>query len=250
MTYLNQVDAQLHEARRLFAHAEQETENWPYCGHLLARVLEHATCAVFIAWDEPRAAEKKLHRFFDERLAPHVDPAVVLLVQLVWEREGQGPPYDQAEQLPSACREAIDYFAGLAESLPPASWEPLPIPTPVGWGALSEEDRRLLQEALSVAAQQVPGVRLILFGSRAAGTARRDSDCDLFFIFPNQTADWQRGQAIGSVSRLAMDRGIELSVEWASEADWLDPPDVGRPLIDRVKRTGIELPSSPSEVTP
>ena len=250
MTYLNQADAQLHEARRLFAHAEQETENWPYCGHLLARALEHATCAVFIAWDEPHAAEKNLHRFFDERLAPHVDPAVVQIVLLVWERDGHGPPVDQVEQLLATCREAIAYFAGVAESPPPAGWEPLPIPTPVGWSELPEEDRRFLQEALSLAAQQVPGIRVILFGSRAAGTARPDSDCDLFLIFPNQIADWQRGQAIGPVSRLAMDRGIELSVEWASEADWLDPPDVSRALIERVKATGIEIPPSPSEVTP
>ena len=69
MAYLSQVGAQLHEARRLFTHAEQEKDHWPNCGHLLARALEHATCAAFIAWDEPHAAERKMHRFFDERLA-------------------------------------------------------------------------------------------------------------------------------------------------------------------------------------
>lgn len=250
MAYLSQVGAQLHEARRLFTHAEQEKDHWPNCGHLLARALEHATCAAFIAWDEPHAAERKMHRFFDERLAQHVDPAVVKLVQFVWSREGQGAPDDQVEQLLAACRQAIDYFADLAESPPPADWEPPPIPMPLAWSELSEEDRHFLQQALSAAAQQVPGVRLILFGSRAAGTARPDSDYDLLFIFPNQTADWQRGQAIGPVSLVASDRGIELSVEWASDADWLDPPEVSRPLIERAKATGIEIPPSPSEATP
>jgi hypothetical protein len=90
MSYLTQVDACIHESRRYLALAEQEAANWPYCGSLLARALECATCAVFIAWGEPHAAEKKMHRFFDERLVPQIDPSVAVVVQLVWEREGQG----------------------------------------------------------------------------------------------------------------------------------------------------------------
>ncbi len=57
----------------------------------------------------------------------------------------------------------------------------------------------------------------------------------------NQTADWQRPQPIGSVSSLAIARGIELSIESASEDEWLNPPEVNRPLIERVKATGIEV---------
>jgi predicted nucleotidyltransferase len=53
---------------------------------------------------------------------------------------------------------------------------------------------RLLQRALAAALTCVPGVRVILFGSRAAGTGRPDSDYDLF-IFPNQAEGWQCGQA-------------------------------------------------------
>ncbi len=245
MPYLNQADALLHEACRLHAHAVQEASNWPHCGHLLARALEHATCAVFMAWDEPHAPEKKMHRFFDERLSPHVDPVTAALVRLVWEREGQGRPDEAVEQLLTLCAQAVDYFAGLAESPPPAGWVPLPIPEPVGWAGLSDEERQFLWEALAAAAQWAPGIRLILFGSRAAGTARPDSDYDLFFIFPNQTTAWQRPQSIGSVSRLAIDRDIKLSVESASENDWLNPPEVSRPLIQRVKASGIEVLSPP-----
>jgi predicted nucleotidyltransferase len=249
MAHLNQVDALLQEARRYFAHAEYEGGNWPHCGSLLARALENATCAVFMAWDEPHAPEKKMHQSFDKRLAPHVDPAMALLVQAVWEREGQGQTEVAVEQLLDACSTAIDYFAGLAKSPAPASWEPLPIPEPVGWDGLSDEERQFLQTGLAAATEQAPGVRLILFGSRAAGTARPDSDYDLFFIFANQTADWQRPQSRGSVSSLAMGRSIKLSIESASEEEWLNPPEVSRPLIERVKVSGIEVPSSPPEVT-
>jgi predicted nucleotidyltransferase len=243
MPYLNQVDALLHEARRLFGHAEHEAENWPHCGHLLARALEHATCAVFMAWGEPRAPEKKMHQSFDERLAPNVNPAMAALVRFIWAREGQGKPDTAVEQLLAACA-AIEYFADLAQGPPLVGWEPLPISKPIDWNELSDQERQFLQEALPAAAAWAPGVRLILFGSRAAGTARPDSDYDLFFVLPNHTEGWRRSQAIGSVSSLAIERGIELSVEWATEADWLEPSEASRPLIERVKATGIEVPAS------
>jgi predicted nucleotidyltransferase len=203
-----------------------------------------------MAWGEPHAPEKKMHPFFGDRLAPHLDPTVVQLVQLVWEREGQGRPDADVEQLLTACRRAVDYLADLATNPPPAGWERLPIPEPVGWDGLSDEEREFLQEAQAAGAGPTPGVRLVLFGSRATGTARPDSDYDLMVIFPDRTEDWRRGQSRGSVRSLAMGRGIELSMESASQEEWLNPAEVSRPLIERVKATGIEIPSSPPEVTP
>jgi predicted nucleotidyltransferase len=240
MSYLSQVDACLYESRRHLAQAEQEAANCPYCGSLLARALEYATCAVFIAWGEPHAPEKKMHRFFDERLAPQVDPSVAVVVQLVWEREGQGLPAVGVQPLLDGCHKAIDYFAALAASRPPPGWEPLPTPEPVGWGGLAEDERRFLQMALAAAQPWAAGARLILFGSRAVGTAGPDSDYDLLFIFLNHIEEWQRGQARGSVSSL--DRSIKLSIESASEDEWRSPPEVSRVLIETAKATGIEVP--------
>ena len=248
MSYLSQVDACLYESRRYLALAGQQAANWPYCGSLLARALEHATCAVFIAWGEPHAPEKKMHRFFDERLAPEIDPSVAVVAQLVWEREGQGPSAIGVQPLFDGCQKAIGYFAALAASPPPAGWEPLPIPEPVGWEGLSEDERRFLQTALAAAQPWAPGARLILFGSRAAGNAGPDSDYDLLFVFPNHIQEWQRGQARGSVSSL--DRGIKLSIESASEDEWRNPPEVSRVLIERAKATGIEVPPSLPETGP
>jgi len=248
MSYLTQVDACLHESRRYLALAEQAAANWPYCGSLLARALEHATCAVFIAWGEPHAPERKMHRFFDERLAPQIDPSVAVVVQLAWAREGDGLPAIGAQPVLDGCRTAIAYFAALAASPPPDSWEPLPATEAVAWDGLAEDERRFLQRALEAAQPWAAGARLILFGSRAAGTARPDSDYDLLLIFPNHTAEWQRGQARGSVSSL--DRSIKLSIESTSEDEWHNPPEVSRVLIEGVKVTGIEVPSSLPETTP
>ena len=244
MAYLSQVDAQLYKAREYLALAEQESAAWPYCGSLLARALDHATSAVFIAWGEPHAPERKVHPFFEQRLAPQIDPAVAVVVQLVWERDGQGPPDAGVQPLLEGCETAIEYFAGLATNPPPADWDPLPISEPVGWDGLAEDERQFLRRALAAALTCVPGVRLILFGSRAAGAARPDSDYDILFIFPHQTEGWQFGQARGSAASL--DRSIKLSIESVSEDEWNNPPHY-RPLIDRVKATGIEVPAPPSE---
>lgn len=247
MPYLSQVDACLYESRRYFALAKQEAANWPYCGSLLARALEHGTCAVFIAWGEPHAPERKMHRFFDERLTSQIDPAVAAVVQSVWEREDQGPPAIGIQPLFDGCRKAIDYLGTLAVNPPPSGWEPLPIPESVGWDGLSEDERRFLQTALAAAQPWAPGARLILFGSRAAGTAGPDSDYDLLFIFPRHIEKWQRGQARGSVSSL--DHGINLSIESASEDEWRNSPAVRRLLIETAKATGIEVPPSLPETT-
>jgi Nucleotidyltransferase domain len=239
MAHLSQVDAHLYKVREYLALAQRESANWPYRGILLTRALEYATCAVFIAWGEPRTPEPKMHPFFEERLASKIDPTVAVVVQLVWEREGQGPPDGGVQPLLEGCHMVVEYFAGLATNPPPADWEPLPTPEPVGWGGLAEGQRQFLRQALAAAQTMAPGVQLMLFGSRAAGTARPDSDYDLSFIFPNQIEEWQRGQARGAAS--SVDRSIKLNIESVSVEEWNKPP-AHRPVIDRVKATGIEVP--------
>jgi predicted nucleotidyltransferase len=100
---------------------------------------------------------------------------------------------------------------------------------------------------LAAAQPWAAGTRLILFGSRAAGTAGPDSDYDLLLIFPNHIAEWQRGQARGSASSL--NPSVRLSIESASEDEWRNPPEVRRVLIERARATGIEVPSPPPETT-
>ena len=116
-----------------------------------------------------------MHQVFYERLVPHVDPAMAALAQLVWEREGEARPNAGVEQLLAVSQSVVDYFADLAQSPLPAAWEPLPVPNPLAGTLLSNDERQLLHEALAAADREGPGVRLILFGSRALGTARPDS---------------------------------------------------------------------------
>lgn len=241
MTYVNQEDVLLAKARGYLAQATCQLDNWPFCGSALARSLEHAACAVFMAWGEPYKAVRKMHRHFDERLARLIDPAMPPVVQWVWEYEGGGKP-DQVAQLLAACEHVVDAFADLAKSDPPAGWQPLPIPPPVGWEGLAETERSFLRSALGAARQGCPNVRLMLFGSRAAGTALPNSDYDVLFIFPDDVPEGEYGQSVGRVVSLANEQGVEFDDAKVSESQWLDPAEVSRPFIDRIKTCHVEIP--------
>jgi predicted nucleotidyltransferase len=242
MPYINQVDALLTTARGRLANATQRTDIWPDCGKVLARALEHAVCAVFMAWGDPYKPGQKMHNPFYERLVPLIDQPQAEVIRLVWESEGQGRPGVDVAQLLGACNNVIEYLADLAARDPPEGWEPPPIPEPLGWDSLSDDERSFLAAALQAARLWVPGVRLVLFGSRAAGTAGPTSDYDVLFVFPDKTADQLQGQAIGEVDSLARARGIELDVSKTTKSDWQHPQEASRPLIGRIKKSGVEVP--------
>lgn len=208
---------------------------------VLARAFENAVCAVFMAWDDPYKPDKKMHEPFYDRLSPLIDESAVTLIRFVWEREGQGRPDLDVAALLAACCNTVEYLGRLAASAPPARWQPRPIPEPVGWNGLSADERSFLTDALLAARQWVPVVRLVLFGSRAAGIANPTSDFDVLFIFPDGTSDELQGQANGEVNGLARQRGIELDAQKATAADWQHPAEVSRPLVERIKKSGIEV---------
>jgi hypothetical protein len=239
--YLDQVTANIVRARQYMAEAQQRAADWPLCSSALARALEHAVCAVFIAWDEPYKPGWKIHGHFEERLAPFIEPSVVLFVTALWRLEGSSWS-DYTDQIMAACRQIIDGFEQLAVNPPPAGWQPRPIPEPVSWDALADEERLFLQAAVGAAREACPEVRLLLFGSRAAGIAQPTSDYDLLFIFPTAFPDRDYGQSVGSVVSIAMRQGIAIDAERINESQWREPPQSRRPLVDRIKTCHVEVP--------
>ncbi len=90
------------------------------------------------------------------------------------------------------------------------------------------------------------GVRLeyaILYGSRARGEDRPDSDADVALIIAEGTADWQ---LVGTLAELAyevfLDSGILIQPVPVSLAHWLNPERFPRPgFLRNVAREGIVL---------
>lgn len=241
MTYVSQLEALLAYAEGHVANAKREAENWPLCGAYLARAMECGSCAIFMAWGEPYKATKKMHRHFEERLAPLLDSNVSSVVQWIWEYEGQGKP-NNADQIVAVSEGIIKIFAGLATNDPPVAWQPRPITQSIGWNRLSPAEQSFLQAALAVGRQECPGVRIMLFGSRAAGRAGPDSDYDLLFIFPDAVPEGRYGYTIGEVVSFANGNGIELDIEKTSDAAWVNPLEVSQPLFDQIKGCHIEIP--------
>jgi predicted nucleotidyltransferase len=85
--------------------------------------------------------------------------------------------------------------------------------------------------------------RAILFGSRARGDDRPDSDADLALILAEGEADWD---LVGDLAELACDvyleRGILVQPVPISLSHWLHPERFPRPgFLHNVAREGIVL---------
>jgi hypothetical protein len=243
MAYVNQIKAHLADARGRLAHAASRAEVWPECGKVLARAFEFAAAAVLIAWGDPYKATPKLHPAFLDRVAPLLDATHVALVSAVWAAEGCCTPVEDVAVLLPRCGQAIDYLADVATCAPPDGWQAPPVPVPVGWDALSDDERAFLQEASVLAQYWSPGVRLVLFGSRAAGQARPDSDCDLLLIFPGDSEEARRGLSIGDVTILGGDNGLVIDTSSALASEWNNLDEASDPFLVRQKVAGIEVPS-------
>jgi uncharacterized protein len=83
----------------------------------------------------------------------------------------------------------------------------------------------------------------ILYGSRARGEDRPDSDADVALIIAERTADWQ---LVGTLAELAYDvfleSGILIQPVPVSLTHWLNPERFPRPgFLRNVAREGIIL---------
>jgi predicted nucleotidyltransferase len=83
----------------------------------------------------------------------------------------------------------------------------------------------------------------ILYGSRARGEHKPDSDADLALIVAERAADWQ---LVGSLAELAydvfLDYGILIQPVPVSLSHWLNPERFPRPgFLRNVARDGIVL---------
>ena len=83
----------------------------------------------------------------------------------------------------------------------------------------------------------------ILYGSRARGEGRLDSDADLTLIIAEGAADWQ---LVGNLAELAydvfLDGGILIQPVPISLRDWVNPERYPRPGFLRTSRaTGLSF---------
>lgn len=85
--------------------------------------------------------------------------------------------------------------------------------------------------------------RVLLYGSRARGDYKPDSDADVALIIPHGAHDWR---LLWTLSGLAydvfVDTGIMIQPVPVSSRDWADPDRFPRPsFLRNVAREGVSL---------
>ncbi len=85
--------------------------------------------------------------------------------------------------------------------------------------------------------------RLILFGSRARGDERRDSDVDLLIVAPSDQPRWQR---VVPVYRALAGLGVPKDIVWWTPEEIAEWRGVKTHFINTVLREGIVLYENPA----
>jgi len=80
--------------------------------------------------------------------------------------------------------------------------------------------------------------KVVLFGSRARGDAREDSDYDILIVAPSDKPRWKR---TGPVYQCLVDIPIHTEVFWWTDAEIDDWSEVGSHFITRATNEGKVL---------
>ena len=241
MPYADPVTAAFALARNRLAHAAHQSSATG--GRLLARALEFAVQGVFVAWKYP-VKVPKVQGYFASTMAAHLKASDADFIKAVWADEGASYPGLDLSDLATECTAVVDRLEALSGSAPPSGWSPPPVPPSIEWAGLSNDDQQLLAQVRECAQEQCPQARVVLFGSRAKGIGRPDSDYDLLIILPDNTDQSVRSAIMGNLYSMAKQLGKEFDREHVSLSSWQNPGPAELDFVEQAKTYGIEVPDS------
>jgi uncharacterized protein len=109
------------------------------------------------------------------------------------------------------------------------------------WSGGSAEERALLAQCREAVWVIVPSAEVILYGSRARGDARTDSDYDLLVLIDGEV-DWRLEDQIRQcLYPLELATGAVLTVHAYSRMTWDSPLYRAMPFTQHVERDGVVL---------
>ncbi len=102
-------------------------------------------------------------------------------------------------------------------------------------------EANLLAQVKEAVRRAAPNADVILFGSRARGNARPDSDYDLLVLTDQPVSLALEEKIREQVYPIEFDTGAVLTLLAYSKADWASPRCQAMPLHAHVQRDGVRL---------
>lgn len=106
---------------------------------------------------------------------------------------------------------------------------------------LADADKALLERCRAAVVQIEPSAELILYGSRARGEGRQDSDWDLLILIDGPATLKAEDTFRRQIYPIELETGAVLTVLLASRADWQSPLYAAMPLYQNINREGLRL---------
>ncbi len=104
-----------------------------------------------------------------------------------------------------------------------------------------KSDRQLIERCGEVIKSANPGAEVVLYGSRARGDFKNDSDYDFLIIVEGDVTTSREDQIRDSLYPIELETGCVLTVMVVSREQWLSPVFQAMPFYANVSRDGIVL---------